>query len=133
MSDDLNGWLIHKQGRGWYRPDAKGYTMSADEAGRYTHKDAMAYSHPNGIDGPRDGLTIKHESELPPSRADYIEALDAQLAKAKALARDAYLEGYKDGHRNGTSDFMEGTDPEKSWAYSDTLAKLERNVKEGNR
>ena len=68
MSDaPEHGWLIHKAGRGWYRPDAKGYTMNASEAGRYSHKDALAYSHPNGLDGPRDGLTIKHESELPPT------------------------------------------------------------------
>lgn len=83
------GWLIHKSGRGWYRPDAKGYTMNQDEAGRYSHKDALAYSHPNGTDGPRDGLTIKHESELPPSPADlHQQALDA----AREEGRRAGLE-----------------------------------------
>jgi hypothetical protein len=57
-------YLIHKSGRGWYRPEAKGYTLNADEAGRFTHSDAIAYSHPNGPDGPRDGLTFQHESEI---------------------------------------------------------------------
>lgn len=64
MSEDLksHGWLIHKRGRGWYRPDAKGYTPHPWEAGRYSHEEAMSRSHPNGPDGPRDGMTIKHES-----------------------------------------------------------------------
>ena len=58
------GYLIHKAGRGWYRPNAQGYTSRVDEAGRYTHADAMSYSHPNGWDGPRDGITVKHENEV---------------------------------------------------------------------
>ncbi|MCV2449403.1 hypothetical protein [Paracoccus sp. DMF] len=62
--DLSHGWLIHKAGRGWYRPNAKGYTGCIAEAGRYSHEDALAYSHPNGWDGPRDNITIKHESEV---------------------------------------------------------------------
>lgn len=58
-------WLIHKAGRGWYRPNAQGYTLDPAQAGRYTHEKALSYSHPNGLDGPRDGMTIKHESEVP--------------------------------------------------------------------
>jgi len=58
------GWLIHKAGRGWYRPNAEGYTNDTEQAGRYSHADARSHSHPNGWDGPRDGITIKHESEL---------------------------------------------------------------------
>lgn len=58
------GWLIYKAGRGWYRPNAQGYTMNPAEAGRYSHADALSHSHPNGPDGPRDGLSIKHESEV---------------------------------------------------------------------
>ena len=65
VAGDLShGWLIHKAGRGWYRPNAQGYTSSTAEAGRYSHEDALSYSHPNGWDGPRDGITIKHESEI---------------------------------------------------------------------
>lgn len=82
-----HGWLIHKAGRGWYRPYAKGYTMNASEAGRYSHKDALAYSHPNGLDGPRDGLTIKHESELPPAPED--DALQQAFAAGIEAAKKA--------------------------------------------
>lgn len=59
------GYLIHKSGRGWYRPGAKGYTLNAGEAGRFTRDDAFGYSHPNGPDGPRDGLIFEHESKVP--------------------------------------------------------------------
>nr|WP_319250478.1 hypothetical protein [uncultured Celeribacter sp.] len=58
------GYLIHKAGRGWYRPEAAGYTLNADEAGRFDHAEAVCHSHPNGPDGPRDGLTYRHESEV---------------------------------------------------------------------
>ena len=68
--DLSHGWLIHKAGRGWYRPNAKGYTGCIAEAGRYSHEDALDYSHPNGWDGPRDNITIKHESEATTTRSD---------------------------------------------------------------
>ena len=58
------GYLIHKAGRGWYRPEAAGYTLSADEAGRFDHAEAVSHSHPNGPDGPRDGLTYCHHREV---------------------------------------------------------------------
>lgn len=57
-------YLIHKNGRGWYCHAAQGYTLNADEAGRFTHAEAIRYTHPNGPGGPRDGLTFKHESEV---------------------------------------------------------------------
>lgn len=57
-------WLIYKDGRGWYRPDASGYTNNPAEAGRYTWKDAMLHSHPNGLAGPRDGMSIHEESKV---------------------------------------------------------------------
>lgn len=56
------GWMIWKDMRGWYRPDAAGYTYDPSQAGRYSYADALAHSHPNGINGPRDGMSIKHES-----------------------------------------------------------------------
>ena len=59
------GWLIYKGGRGWYRPNSQGYTGDPAEAGRYTRAYALSYSHPNGMDGPRDGMFIKHETEVP--------------------------------------------------------------------
>ncbi|SDG35618.1 hypothetical protein [Pelagibacterium luteolum] len=67
--DPSRGWLIHKAGRGWYRPNAQGYTNKTSEAGRYSRDEAESYSHPNGWDGPRDGITIKHESEVTPTPA----------------------------------------------------------------
>ena len=42
------GYLIHKAGRGWYRPEAAAYTLNSDEAGRFTRAEAVSYSHPNG-------------------------------------------------------------------------------------
>lgn len=73
------GWLIFKAGRGWYRPDAQGYTSSPLEAGRYTRQEALSRSHPNGLDGPRDGMSIKHESEVPGATA----ALSEPVAKVR--------------------------------------------------
>jgi len=68
-TDKSTGWLIWKNGRGWYLPDAQGYTNDVRDAGRYSHEEAIKHSHPNGPNGPRDGMTIKHESEVaaPPS------------------------------------------------------------------
>jgi hypothetical protein len=57
-------WLLFKNGRGWYRPGAKGYTNEPAQAGRFTWDEAWKHSHPNGPDGPRDGITIKRESEV---------------------------------------------------------------------
>ena len=59
-----HGYIIFKSGRGYYCAGAKGYTLSADEAGRFSRADAVSYSHPNGPDGPRDGITFKHETEV---------------------------------------------------------------------
>lgn len=87
METQDHGWLIHKSGRGWYRPDAQGYTNDTAYAGRYPYKEAVRHSHPNGLNGPRDGMSIKHESELPhPQTADPIAALiEAQAAQIATL------------------------------------------------
>ena len=50
-----------RKGGAYYRPNAEGYTRDTAEAGRFTLDEAIAHSHPNGPDGPRDGI-------------DYIEA-----------------------------------------------------------
>jgi DNA-binding NtrC family response regulator len=73
-----HGWLIHKAGRGWYRPNAQGYTNDTAQAGRYSHEEALSYSHPNGWKGPRDGMTIIHEDALPAALPPY----EKQLRKA---------------------------------------------------
>ncbi len=48
-------YLIRKGGA-YYRPNAEGYTNNVEEAGRYTLAEAIRHSHPNGPDGPRDGI-----------------------------------------------------------------------------
>jgi hypothetical protein len=56
-------YLIRKQGY-WYRPNASGYTDSAIQAGRYSLEEAERHTHPNGKDGPRDGMDYVHEDDL---------------------------------------------------------------------
>ncbi len=56
-------YLITKYG-GYYRPNCQGYTSSPLEAGRYTLQEAIRYSHPNGPDGPRDGIRYVHQDDL---------------------------------------------------------------------
>lgn len=64
-ADKEYGWLIWKDGRGWYRPEAAGYTLTPSDAGRYSWDDAWSHSHPNGLRGPRDGMSIHHECDVP--------------------------------------------------------------------
>lgn len=76
-------YLICKYG-GYYRPDASGYTNDPHHAGRYTFQEAFNHSHPNGPDGPRDGMTFIHESEVPASpEADRLAALEAENARLR--------------------------------------------------
>ncbi|MEG8224021.1 hypothetical protein OSJ57_26045, partial [Sphingomonas sp. HH69] len=58
-------YLICKGGA-YYRPNAQGYTRNRSEAGRYTLEEAISHSHPNGSDGPRDGITYELDT-APPS------------------------------------------------------------------
>lgn len=48
-------YLIRKRGA-YYRPNAQGYTTDVRDAGRYSLADAIRHSHPNGPNGPRDGI-----------------------------------------------------------------------------
>ena len=66
MASDLveRPYLIRKQGY-WYRPNASGYTDSAIQAGRYSLEEAECYTHPNGKNGPRDGMDYVHEKDVP--------------------------------------------------------------------
>ena len=57
-------YLVRKGGA-YYRPNAAGYTVDVDQAGRFTLADAIRYSHPNGPNGPRDGISYLHEREDP--------------------------------------------------------------------
>ena len=90
--DDLAGelaacpYLIRKGGY-WYRPNARGYTASALDAGRYSLEDAIRLTHPNGKNGPRDGLTYVHDDTLPKSALTTNPALIAENERLKALAK----------------------------------------------
>lgn len=57
-------YLITKNGA-YYRPNAQGYTTSKQEAGRFTLEEAIAHSHPNGPDGPRDGISYELDDAEP--------------------------------------------------------------------
>lgn len=59
-------YLIRKNGY-FYRPNAEGYTLCAHDAGRFTLEEAIRYSHPNGADGPRDGITYELAPPATPS------------------------------------------------------------------
>lgn len=56
-------YLICKGGA-YYRPNAQGYTRDVAEAGRYTLEEAVSHSHPNGPDGPCDGITYMLAASL---------------------------------------------------------------------
>ena len=55
-------FLICKYG-GYYRPNCRGYTMQIHDAGRYTEAQAISETHPNGPDGPRDGMKYISEAD----------------------------------------------------------------------
>lgn len=63
-------YLVRKHGA-YYRPKAMGYTTNRAEAGRFTLDEAVSYSHPNGLCGPRDGITYE-----PAPRSAFHEALE---------------------------------------------------------
>ena len=79
-------WLILKNGM-WYRPDASGYTSNPAEAGRYTYGEAMSHSHPNGPDGPRDGMSIHEESKVTNAHVEPADDLLRQAIEALRKAR----------------------------------------------
>ena len=82
-------YLIHKAGRGWYRPNAQGYTNYRYEAGRFTREQAESYTHPNGPNGPRDGLTYEPVTILAARTPD--PALAAAQAEVARLQRQVSL------------------------------------------
>lgn len=57
-------FLILKRGL-YYRPDSAGYTGLKDDAGRYSRAEADRITHPNGPEGPRDGMTFIAEGAAP--------------------------------------------------------------------
>jgi len=62
-SSASDAWYVKKGGY-YYRPKAQGYTPHIWEAGRFTYEEAYSHSHPNGPDGPRDGITMGKTSNV---------------------------------------------------------------------
>jgi len=65
VTPDAAEYLICKYGM-YYRPNAQGYTSNVADAGRYTLAEAIQHSHPNGPNGPRDGITYELAPAAPP-------------------------------------------------------------------
>jgi len=83
-------YLIRKHGA-WYRKDSAGYTGSAIQAGRYTLAEAESITHPNGKDGPRDGMIYVHEDAVRCDDLAAYRALRAALTAAEAKSRGSAL------------------------------------------
>lgn len=64
QADDVKEYVIRKGGY-FYRPKAEGYTSNANDAGRFSLKQAILHSFPNGPDGPRDGITYELATRTP--------------------------------------------------------------------
>lgn len=82
-------YLIRKRGA-YYRPNAEGYTCNRAEAGRYTLDEAISHSHPNGPNGPRDGIDY-----FPDTPASEFSA-----SKHEPMSHRCETCGTKDGHHH---------------------------------
>ena len=98
MSDDSGKtearYLIRKHGS-YYRPNSEGYTTSAIQAGRYTLAESVVITHPNGPNGPRDGMTYVHEDEVRDD--DLVAYRFLQVENAALQSRVAELEAANRG------------------------------------
>lgn len=83
---DLDEYVIRKGGY-YYRPNAEGYTPCARQAGRYSLADAISLTHPNGPDGPRDGLSYMPAPELNKSAIDPANSTQGLATPADAVER----------------------------------------------
>ncbi len=90
-------YLVRKR-RGYYRPNSCGYTESPIVAGRYTLAQAIDETHPNGPDGPRDGMDYVHEVDLTDEAwLAHIAAISALVAERDAaIARAEQAEAERD-------------------------------------
>jgi len=110
-------YLIRKGGY-YYGPDSRGYTTSAIQAGRYTLEEAQSISHPNGCEGPRDGMSFIHEDGVSDhdwvayrallTRAETAEARLAEVVEGiTEIERLYYTEGrdasWRATHMNGVA------------------------------
>ncbi len=97
-------FLIRKNGY-YYRPNSEGYTSSAIVAGRYTMDEAESITHPNGPDGPRDGMSFIAEHICPD--VDWIAHCKA-ISQARSDALDeaidaVHMECWTDGVGRGVT------------------------------
>ena len=83
--DDPLEYLIGKSGRGWYRPNSSGYTSFKFDAGRYSESDAIKITHPNGPDGPRDGMFHRHQDQVNDHPSSRIEELEADVERLRGV------------------------------------------------
>lgn len=97
------------KGAYYYRPNAEGYTTDRREAGLYSLSEADELTHPNGPDGPRDGLSYEEATSfsIPSITADavraYRERTGASMWDAKnALIKEIKLGVYERLMRHGT-------------------------------
>lgn len=96
-------YLIRKRGM-YYRPNSQGYTTNLIQAGRYTRSEAESITHPNGLDGPRDGMSFIHEDDKAGDEdwaayrvaIDRAEKAEAQLVTIPALLAEARAEGIRE-------------------------------------
>lgn len=92
-------YLIRKNGY-WYRPNAQGYTLCKDDAGRFSLDEAVSYSHPNGPDGPRDGITYEPAPAICPMTGltdrERIMAIIGNSEVAKGPKADLILDHFRD-------------------------------------
>lgn len=95
-------YLIRKGGY-YYRPNAQGYTTDKAQAGRYSLEDAIRHSHPNGPDGPRDGMSYEPAPALPhPAPAEPVghwHGKDADDMLARFRKKDAEPAGLRSRDR----------------------------------
>lgn len=87
-SERASEYLIRKGGA-YYRPNAQGYTLNKEEAGRFTLDEAIRHSHPNGPNGPRDDITY----EPAPCR------LTTQSGEGRSAGEDALREALNVGEK----------------------------------
>lgn len=87
--EQLAEYLIRKGGA-YYRPNAAGYTNNIAEAGRYSLDDAIRHSHPNGPNGPRDGIDYMPAPTFPSEAEWRAQSEDERYQFLKSLYAQAH-------------------------------------------
>jgi hypothetical protein len=82
-------YLVYKRGRGFYKPNSQGYTSQPFLAGRFKLEEARQITHPNGLNGPRDGMRFFPEARY--KNDEIVATVHAQIAQARREGREAGL------------------------------------------